>query len=149
MCQLNLPEFQFFDEGKMMIHVLRRLAQNARLLHSEMSNLQRAAEVLEGMAALLGPHSTRGTEGGQLKKTSVFGSQFRFGSWGPLGRNSAEPHAAMIDSQEQEREQEADVSYQLRRQQLKYLGRLLEHVRGATGEVALPVPCLLQRIACA
>lgn len=135
--KLQLSELSFSDIAKQTTRVLGRLEQTSRWSELQLTNLQRAARIIEAMAVLVEPEQGQGNNGVQCDGTSVFDRQTCYNNWGVLGvARSSEPHAAMTVSQVHESMESATVQ-QLRQQQLKFLGTLLRHLQAARGELAI------------
>lgn len=126
------PESPFFAASKWTIEALQKLARSTVVLRSEVGHLQQASQNVERMAALASA-AVEGKNGGQRKRSSTFDRPFRFGSWRSLLEQNSELHAAMTDTQQQEKQQKAEALRLLRQEQEKYMVRLLDHIRAASG----------------
>ncbi|CDI74509.1 hypothetical protein, conserved [Eimeria praecox] len=120
------------DLRKQTISVLKELEEGAHLLHKEMRNLQRAAEIAEKMQSQLKPESAADdSEGRSLKQSSGLQNRLSIGILELFVPEVVEPHAAMTDTQLQEIQKAAEGARGQRRLQMEALNRLQEHLSTA------------------
>ncbi|CDJ36137.1 uncharacterized protein EMH_0065030 [Eimeria mitis] len=111
------------------VTVLKQLEENAHLVHKEMRNLQRAAEVAEELASQVKPElEAKKRRGGSLKMPSGPRDRLGIGNLQVFGLEIVEPHAAMTDTQLQEVQKAAEAAREQRQNRLEALKRLQDHL---------------------